>query len=170
MVLDTVCARLNIKEPKIGVWDKESIGMGGVLRNSYECFAVVTLAEWENLTRSERDVWQHRWTQGNRDSEHPAEKPIPIFVRALNLICKSGAKVLDPYMGSGTTGIACLRSGRDFVGIERDPDRYAEAVERIKNELAQGDLFLGHNDQGDGRRENGPTSPPTSPPFHPPSC
>jgi len=145
MVLDTVCARLNIKEPKIGVWDKESIGMGGVLRNSYECFAVVTLAEWENLTRSERDVWQHRWTQGNRDSEHPAEKPIPLFVRALNLICKSGAKVLDPYMGSGTTGIACLRSGRDFVGIERDPDRYAEAVERIKNELAQGYLFLGHN-------------------------
>ena len=147
MVLDTACARLNLKEPKIGVWDKESIGMGGVLRNSYECFAVVTLDQWENLTRSERDVWQHRWTQGNRDSEHPAEKPIPLFVRALNLICKSGAKVLDPYMGSGTTGIACLRSGRDFVGIERDPDRYAEAVERITNELAQGDLFLGHNTQ-----------------------
>lgn len=145
MVLDTACARLNLNEPKVGVWDKESIGMGGILRNSYECFAVVTLPEWENFTRSEPDVWRHRWTQGNRDSEHPAEKPVPLFTRALDLVSPKGATVLDPYMGSGTAGIACIRSGRRFIGIERDPDRYAEALARITNELAQGDLFLGHN-------------------------
>jgi DNA modification methylase len=50
--------------------------------------------------------------------------------------------ILDPFMGSGTTGIACIRTGRRFVGIEKDPTHYATAVERIKNELAQGDLFL----------------------------
>ena len=119
--------------------------MGGILRNSYECFAVVTLPEWENLTRSEPDVWRHRWTQGNRDSEHPAEKPVPLFTRALDLVAAKGATVLDPYMGSGTAGIACIRSGRRFIGIERDPERYEEAKTRITNELAQGDLFLGHN-------------------------
>ena len=141
MVLDTVCARLNIGEPKVGVWDKETIGMGGVLRNSYECFAVVTLAKWEKLTSSERDVWEHRWTQGNRDSEHPAEKPVPLFVRALNLLTKPGARVLDPYMGSGTTGVACVKTGREFIGIERDPLRFREAVARIQREHAQGDFF-----------------------------
>lgn len=145
MVLDTVCARLNLKEPKVGVWDKESIGMGGILRNSYECFAVVTLPEWKNFTRSEPDVWRHRWTQGNRDSEHPAEKPVTLFTRALDLVSPKGATVLDPYMGSGTAGIACIRSGRRFIGIERDPERFAEAKARIINELAKGDLFLGHN-------------------------
>jgi DNA modification methylase len=56
-----------------------------------------------------------------------------------------GSTVLDPYMGSGSTGIACLRTGRRFVGIEKDPTHYATALERITNELAQGDLFLGHN-------------------------
>lgn len=136
MVLDAVCAKLNLREPKIGVWDKESIGMGGgVLRNSYECFAVVILAEWENLTRSERDVWQHRWTQGNRASDHPAEKPVPLMERACRLLCKRGATVLDPYMGSGTTGAAAARLGMNFIGIERDAAHYASACDRIAHEL-----------------------------------
>jgi site-specific DNA-methyltransferase (adenine-specific) len=149
MVLDTVCARLNIKEPKIGVWDKESIGMGGVLRNSYECFAVVTLAEWEKLTASERDVWEHRWTQGNRASGHPAEKPVALMERACRLLCKNGATILDPYMGSGTTGVAALRVGGNFIGIERDPSHFQTALERIKRELAQGDSLYG--EQADQR-------------------
>jgi DNA modification methylase len=46
-----------------------------------------------------------------------------------------GATVLDPYMGSGTTGIACIRTGRNFIGIERDAAHYATAVERIRQEL-----------------------------------
>jgi len=49
--------------------------------------------------------------------------------------------VLDPFMGSGTTGIACVRTGRRFVGIERDPAHYRTALERIQRELSQGDLF-----------------------------
>jgi DNA modification methylase len=50
-------------------------------------------------------------------------------------------------MGSGTAGIACIRTGRRFIGIERDPERYEEAKNRITDELAQGDLFLGHNNK-----------------------
>jgi DNA modification methylase len=53
--------------------------------------------------------------------------------------------VLDPFMGSGTTGIAAIRTGRRFVGIEKDPVHYATALDRIQRELAQGDLFLGCN-------------------------
>jgi len=52
------------------------------------------------------------------------------------------ATVLDPYMGSGTTGVAAVRTGRRFIGIEKDPTHFKTAVERIKRELAQGDLFL----------------------------
>jgi DNA modification methylase len=60
---------------------------------------------------------------------------------------EEGETVCDPFMGSGSTGIACIRANRRFVGIEQDPTHYATALERITNELAQGDLFLGHNDQ-----------------------
>ena len=47
----------------------------------------------------------------------------------------AGATVLDPYMGSGTTGIACLRTGRNFIGIERDAAHYKTACDRIAHEL-----------------------------------
>jgi DNA modification methylase len=53
-----------------------------------------------------------------------------------------GATVLDPYMGSGTTIIAAIRTGRKAIGIEKDPIHFKTAVDRIKRELAQGDLFL----------------------------
>ena len=51
-----------------------------------------------------------------------------------------GMTVCDPFMGSGTTGIACVRQGRKFIGVERDPEYYAIAVERIRREI-EGDLF-----------------------------
>ena len=51
--------------------------------------------------------------------------------------CKvpEGATVLDPYMGVGTTGVACLRTGRNFIGIERDAEYYKTACDRIAHEL-----------------------------------
>jgi DNA modification methylase len=52
-----------------------------------------------------------------------------------------GATILDPFMGSGSTIIAAIRTGRRAIGIELDPAHYATAVERIKRELSQGDLF-----------------------------
>lgn len=51
------------------------------------------------------------------------------------------ATVLDPFMGSGTTGIACIRSGRKFIGIEKDAKYFEIAKERIRKELQVGRLF-----------------------------
>lgn len=83
---------------------------------------------------------------------HPTQKPVPIMAWCMDKAkVPEGATVLDPYMGSGSTIIAAIRTGRKAIGIEIDPDHYATAVERIKNELAQGDLFLGHNTQGQPR-------------------
>jgi site-specific DNA-methyltransferase (adenine-specific) len=80
--------------------------------------------------------------EASKSRVHPTQKPVPIMGWCMDQAkVPEGALVLDPYMGSGTTGIACIRTGRRFVGIERDPVHYATALERIKNELAQGDLF-----------------------------
>lgn len=111
--------------------------MGGVLRNSYECFAIVMLSEFERISASERDVWRHRWGQADRESDHPAEKPVDLMVHACNVICDASATVLDPYMGSGTTAVACIRTKRKFIGIERDPVHAATARDRIIRELDQ---------------------------------
>jgi DNA modification methylase len=77
---------------------------------------------------------------------HPSQKPVELMAWCMDKAkVVVGATVLDPYMGSGTTGIACIRTGRRFIGIEKDPTHYATALERIKNEIAQKDLFLRHN-------------------------
>ncbi len=77
------------------------------------------------------------------DSVHPSLKPIEVMAWCMERAAvATGAVVLDPFMGSGTTGIAAIRTGRRFVGIEKDPVHYATALDRIQRELAQGDLFL----------------------------
>jgi DNA modification methylase len=50
--------------------------------------------------------------------------------------------ILDPFMGSGTTGVACIRTGRRFIGIEIDPTYFDIARRRLEKELAQGRLAL----------------------------
>lgn len=72
---------------------------------------------------------------------HPTEKPVPLMADLVSLYTNPGDLVLDPFMGSGTTGVACLKLGRRFVGIERDPKFFDLACERIEQAAAQPDLF-----------------------------
>jgi len=73
---------------------------------------------------------------------HPTQKPVPLMAWCMDKArIPEGATVLDPYMGSGTTGIACLRTGRNFIGIELDPNHYQTACDRIEAECRQGTLF-----------------------------
>lgn len=73
--------------------------------------------------------------------EHPNEKPMRVMRKLVNLASDIGQVVCDPYMGSGTTGVACIRSGRQFIGIERDPKWFQVAIDRIEAELNRAPLF-----------------------------
>ena len=77
---------------------------------------------------------------GIEASAHPTEKNPHLMAKLLKLT--SGA-VLDPFMGSGTTGVACARVGRRFVGIEIEPRYFDIARRRIEQAQRQGDLFAG---------------------------
>jgi len=83
-------------------------------------------------------------TMPRRDgNDHPTQKPVLAMAWPLqHLKVPKGALVFDPYMGSGTTGIACIRTGRRFIGVERDPIHFATACKRIEQELSQGQLAL----------------------------
>lgn len=72
---------------------------------------------------------------------HPNEKPVRVMTKIIRTASDAGQTVIDPFMGSGTTGIACIRQGRRFVGIERDRRWFDEAVDRLRREVAQGQLF-----------------------------
>ena len=71
---------------------------------------------------------------------HPTQKPLPLMVWCLSFV-PAAKSVLDPFMGSGTTGVACAQSGRAFTGIERERKYFDIACERISRAYAQGKLF-----------------------------
>ncbi len=76
------------------------------------------------------------------EGSHPNEKPVPVMTKMIRAASAPGHLILDPYMGSGTTGIACIRNGRRFIGIEIDPRHFKTACDRIRREFDQYQLPL----------------------------
>ena len=117
------------------VWDKKTGN------NSY---ADCELA-WTNATGTTR-ILHHQWCGAFKDSErgersvHPTQKPIAVMAWAIGF-CKSDT-ILDPFMGSGTTGVACAKMGKKFIGIELDEDYFNIACRRIEEAYKQPDLFI----------------------------
>lgn len=72
---------------------------------------------------------------------HPCAKPLPMIVWLVNRASLPSETVLDPFMGSGTTGVACVQLGRSFIGIEREPKYFDVACRRLEEAQRQGDLF-----------------------------
>ena len=74
---------------------------------------------------------------------HPCQKPINFMEKILGRVTNPGDIILDPFMGSGTTGVACARLGRDFIGIEIDKEYFEIAQKRIEDASAQMTMELG---------------------------
>ncbi|WP_169979764.1 DNA-methyltransferase [Tautonia rosea] len=82
-------------------------------------------------------VWQCNIEQG----EHPTQKPLRLISDWVKQFSDPGETVLDPFAGSGTTGVACIRLGRRFIGIERDPRWFDLMCRRIEEARNRPDLF-----------------------------
>jgi DNA modification methylase len=97
---------------------------------------------WTNIDMPAK-IW--RWKSmsinGGSPKYHPTQKPQKLMEWCLNFLPDS-ITILDPFMGSGTTGVACVKTGRHFTGIELDPDYFEIAVERITAAYNQPDMFI----------------------------
>jgi DNA modification methylase len=76
-----------------------------------------------------------------KERQHPTQKPVELMSWCLTFLAGGGI-VLDPFMGSGTTGVACAKAGRGFIGIEKDECYFEIACERIRKAYAQPDMFI----------------------------
>ena len=98
-----------------------------------ECFVTAWCgkghAKWN--AGGKRGVYTHIVNPSDRHGAHPTEKPWRLFRELLEDFTNKGQTILDPFMGSGTTGIACARTGRPFIGIEKDPKYFDLACERL---------------------------------------
>ena len=90
---------------------------------------------WTNFLNSIRIFDLARANCLEDGKQHPTQKALALMVWCLGFV--DGETILDPFMGSGTTGVACIRTGRRFIGIELEPKYCAIAVERMERELAQ---------------------------------
>jgi site-specific DNA-methyltransferase (adenine-specific) len=81
------------------------------------------------------------WRQSvlSYEKEHPTQKPVPLLEWCVRLL--DAKSILDPFMGSGTTGVACAKMGRKFIGVEIDEDFFEIACRRIEAAYKQPDLF-----------------------------
>lgn len=117
------------------VWDKE---------NGASDFADCELA-WTNLpkaARLKRWMWNGMLRAGGEDrGDHPTQKPIKVMEWVLTLLPEPSQTILDPFMGSGTTGVACANLGRSFVGIERERRYFDAACRRIEEAYSRPRLF-----------------------------
>jgi len=127
------------------VWDK----LGGQ-QDFGDNFSDVEIG-WVNK-KSKSRIYRHLWKGlirhglHGKPRLHVSEKPVPLMAWCMDKAkVPVGATVLDPYMGSGTTAIACIRTGRKFIGVEQDPKHFATAVERIGRELQQGTFAMTPN-------------------------
>ncbi len=69
--------------------------------------------------------------------KHPTIKPLNITEKIIRNSSKENNTVLDPFMGSGTTGVACINTNRNFIGVELDEKYYKIAEERINSAIKQ---------------------------------
>lgn len=119
------------------VWDK----LNGIKSSREEGFNDNSDCEfiWSSKPGASR-VFRHRWNGAMKDSErgdrrvHPTQKPVELLVRLIRYFTNKDDVILDPYLGSGTTAIACMRTNRKCVGIEIEEDYIQISIKRLKDE------------------------------------
>lgn len=109
------------------MWDKQIDGL-----NFGECEFC-----WTNMRFAPR-IFRYRAVGVDGGKIHPTQKPVALMEWCL---AKTSGETLDPFMGSGTTGVACMNLGRKFIGIEIEPKYFDIACERIENAQRQSRMF-----------------------------
>jgi len=122
------------------VWDKKS-GPGSYYTFAHE-FIIFGTDGPKLLHKGGTNVWRMpAFSSGakstNGEKVHPTQKTVEIISKMIEDASDPGAVVLDPFMGSGTTAVACLKTGRNYIGFELDEKYHAIAMQRIAETQAQ---------------------------------
>jgi len=102
--------------------------------------------KWLELGYNPKDIWSEAriHAQDPERSEHPTQKPLSIIERIVKASCPKDGIVLDPFMGSATTAVAAINTGRNFIGFEINNDYHSMCLKRIeaKKLMLESDLFF----------------------------
>ena len=106
---------------------------------------------WDGIAyiypKNKKKTWNGGGSHGNwsgpviTNGDHPTGKPVDMVLSWVNRFTHQGQAILDPFMGSGTTGVAAVQMGRKFIGIEREPKYFEIACKRIEDAQRTFDMF-----------------------------
>ncbi len=156
MKLNEIASDIGFKHHGIGVWDDITLAKrtawgswlsasAPYVNSPYEGILILHKGNW-NIGKGNSDIEKEEFMEATsgvwklspeRNRTHPAPFPISLPLRCMRLLSFTDATILDPFMGSGTTGVACVQTGRNFIGIEIDPTYFAIAERRIKEAQLQ---------------------------------
>ena len=127
--------------PTQAIWESVYMPLG--FGKEYEALRVEyeALRNTHNIDAHHCNIW-HRPGMRAHEKTHICQKPQDILRRLIRVSSNPGAVVLDCFMGSGSTGVACILEGRDFIGIERDEKYFNAARQWIESEEAQTRMAL----------------------------
>ena len=135
--------------PKAGSWVKECpppAGAGNWWPSGFEhaVYAYRSGAWFGDTDPKRSNVWtadSYRYGQPGK-VDHPTQKPLSLMLRLVGALAMPDGTVADPFMGSGSTGVAAIQIGRRFVGVEIKPEYFDLACRRIEDATRQADLFI----------------------------
>ena len=127
----------NCFEPNGGaiIWDKAQ---------PMPNFSKAEIASCTHFKKTEivRIPWTNFIVAQKGQTDHPCERPVELYRWCIEYLPGPVNTVLDPFLGSGSCGVAAVQMGRDFIGIEREPKYFDIACKRIAEAQRQGDLFI----------------------------
>ena len=126
------------------IWDKKTIGLGYHYRPSYETILVFSKSKDKYNWFTERKDVSNIFRYGNiipQAGDHPTPKPVNLMRDLIRLHTTEGMTVFEPFLGGGTTAIACVMEKRRCIASEIDGGYYELALDRVRNEVANLTLF-----------------------------
>lgn len=113
------------------VWDKLYAGMGNGFKPTHELIMHFVKGKAQFFTLNGSNVIRAARVQSNK-KEHHTQKPLELLKSLIDVTTREGDTVLDPFFGSGSTGEACLKMGRNCIGIEKNATHYNTAKSRLQ--------------------------------------
>ena len=130
--LQTKAEKVGFKFQNILIWFKNNATPNRYYLNAYEMILMLRKGKARSINNmGTKNVLQINNIIGNK--KHPTEKPVELMEILVENSTTRGGVVIDPFMGSGSTGVACKNTGREFIGIEIDEKYFDVAKDRIKN-------------------------------------
>lgn len=163
MELNYISQKIGFKHHGVALWNDKTLtkrtawgswksASAPYVNSPFEGILILYKNNWKKFNKGESTISDKEFVEAcsgvwnlkpetHKKYNHPAPFPISLPLRCINLLTYKGDLVLDPFMGSGTTAIACIETERNYIGIEKDLTFYNLINKRINDYKSQTNLF-----------------------------